>query len=152
MNNHQIDKILNRNPLTKKYYKGCVPSDRIPYTYKYGFPYCLCVNTDPSYKDGQHWVAFFIISPTKVEYYDSLGEWPPISRPIKNFIRKFSQVEYNDGIIQNPLSSTCGLHAIYFLLQRCRGRSFIAIIEGLLNKKLHADTFVRKSLRNNIFK
>ena len=85
------------------------------------YPYCMIVNLDCSGWEGSHWVAIFVESQRSVEYYDSLGDWPPISPYIIAFLEQFDNIEYNREQIQSTQSSNCGRHAIYFLIHRCSG-------------------------------
>uniref|UniRef100_A0A915CLR9 Netrin receptor UNC5 n=1 Tax=Ditylenchus dipsaci TaxID=166011 RepID=A0A915CLR9_9BILA len=118
MNSLTIEKFLSRNTVTKQTYVGCYPADKIP---KLSFfPHCMVVNTDPSQKDGTHWVAVYVVSADQVEYYDSFGVWPSISTLIDDFLHIFTRRLYSSEILQSPLSSSCGKHAVYFIYRRCQ--------------------------------
>lgn len=117
---NEIRKILDRHPATRRYFIGCFAADEIRPHYSL-YPYCCVVNMDCSGWEGSHWIAIFVRSKTAVEYYDSLGNWPPISPYIVAFLQKFSDIEYNNDQIQSERSKSCGKHAIFFLCLRCSG-------------------------------
>jgi hypothetical protein len=103
----------------------------------------MCVNTDESYSPGEHWIGIFIPSHEHVEYYDSLGVWPPVPA-IAKYLSNFANIHYNYDIpIQSPLESTCGLHVIYFLHRRCSGVSMKEIIKELSQMSKNPDVHVR---------
>jgi hypothetical protein len=155
MNTLQIDKILFRSPITRKHYLGCFPADRIPSSIAI-YPACMCVNTDPGYSQGEHWVAIFIRSSHHAEYFDSLSEWPPQSPHIASYLKRYRNIERNGGAsvlpLQNPLASTCGAHVCYFLYTRCMGKSLKAITHKLQKMGSRADHFVCSMLKKCIFK
>ena len=148
MNTFQIDKILKRNIVTKRFYVGCFASDCIPYRSSF-FPFCVVVNTDPSNLSGTHWIALFCNSTNSIEYYDSLGIWPPISYHIRTYLDKFNNVQFNSVMLQQPFSITCGNHVILFLYMRCLGFSMNKIISLL--KGINADKFVSEFISTQIF-
>lgn len=71
MNSFELDKILRRNPVTRRIYCGVHPSDRIPLIKK--FPCAMIINFDEAEKPGTHWVALYAPSKFHVKYFDSLG-------------------------------------------------------------------------------
>jgi hypothetical protein len=150
MNTHDIDKILYRNSYTKQFYIGCFSSDKIPLPSK--FPCCFCVNTDVSYGKGEHWVAIYHNTPYCVEYFDSLGVWPPSSPQISDYLGRFLEKQINRIQFQSSFSSTCGLFICYFLTRRCSQRyTFFAIIRELCVQNKHADKFILQYAKKHIF-
>ena len=119
MYTNAINNILGRSPITRPYFTGCFAADKIPSILEY--PCCMVVNTDCSGWEGSHWVAIFAQSKQTVEYYDSLGQWPPISPYITKFLDQFPNRVYNSKQLQADHSVSCGKHAIYFLYMRCLG-------------------------------
>uniref|UniRef100_A0A1I8BWY2 ULP_PROTEASE domain-containing protein n=2 Tax=Meloidogyne hapla TaxID=6305 RepID=A0A1I8BWY2_MELHA len=108
MDTLQINKILNRNNITKYYYIGCFASDSIPIVTNFN-KFCMVVNTDTSREAGSHWVAIFCEYPI-ADYYDSLGIWPPISLHLRKYLSLFQSVRFNLVQIQHPLKYTCRKH------------------------------------------
>jgi len=136
----QLNSALKHNPSTSRYFLGCFPSDRIRQSNVY--PYCMIVNTDDSKSPGQHWVAMNVISPTSLEYFDSLGVWPAAGN-IHQFLSNFENVSHITKPFQSIYSGCCGKYAVYFLLRRFRdSQSFEKIIEHLRECKSHPDRLV----------
>lgn len=151
MNTLEIDKVLSRNSVTSETYRGCFPSDQLPPQDQKKFPYCMVVNVDPSVLDGSHWVAIYCLSPRHVEYYDSLGDWPPLSDHISRYLSTFSHVRYNSIPLQSSYARSCGRHAIFFLYNRCEGKSFEQIVNFLRYGKTKPDGVVNHFVREKIF-
>lgn len=105
----------------------------------------IVFNTDPSTKDGQHWISLYMDLGKHnndypgIYYFDSFGRKPP--KEIKELIR-LSQGQgkkcncepyyfYNDYSYQKR-NSQCGMYAIHFIKKMLEGLSF----EEYLNTKL----------------
>src|SRR4051812_43914346 len=71
MDTTEINRILRTNPVTKRVYIGCFPSDMLPVCRK--FPCAMVVNFDESNEPGTHWIAIFAPTPRHVYYFDSLA-------------------------------------------------------------------------------
>lgn len=138
MDTLQIEKILRRNPCTRPFFVGCYPSDMIPTIGE--FPHCMVANTDPSHLAGTHWTAIYVPSRDVVEFYDSFGDSP--NEQISRFLAKFERVRQNSHMLQSPLSSACGRHAIYFLIRRCGGARFSDILNHFRSVKSPPDRIV----------
>jgi len=154
MNNHQIDKILTRNQITSPHYLGCFASDEIlninPMNLP--FPQSMVVNFDPSDSKGSHWVAIFVNSPNNVDYYDSLGIWPPLNNNITKFLSQFKLIRFNPYAFQNQNAKNCGKHTIFFLYNRSNRKSLDQILNFLSKLKPSAiDGFVEIFVKNKIF-
>ena len=132
MNASQINEIFRRNRFTCSYFRGVFASNELKH-FSSRFPYCFIANTGRRDTLGEHWVAFFVSSKERAEYFDSLGEWPPPVQEFSAFLQTFKHVKYNKAKIQAAYESSCGPHTIYFLLNRCRGRSFESIVAELKN-------------------
>ncbi|KAL3108118.1 hypothetical protein niasHT_015933 [Heterodera trifolii] len=104
------------------------------------FPHCMVVNLDPSTSRGSHWVCIYCASPLLLEYYDSLGMWPPPSVLIVNHLSRYKQIQYSSLPLQSPNSSACGRHVIFFLYCRCVGMTFEKIVSFLHFGKQQPDT------------
>lgn len=142
MNTLEIDKILSTSPLTKQTYIGCFAADQIPNMEMVKFPNCLVMNIDPITSKGSHWVCAYSPSPSHIEYYDSLGIWPPPSIHIANYLSRFKQIRYSIILLQSPNSSVCGRHVLFFLFNRCLGTPFEKIVRFLHFGKTTPDTLV----------
>ena len=145
MNSRQISQILERNRLTRPLFKGVFSADKLRRFTEY--PHCFVANTDVSGQPGTHWVAFYIQTPTTTEYFDSLGEWPPQSQNIFNYLsRNYENIIFNTKKIQATYEDACGPFSIYFLVKRCGGggdkgnshRSFARIVDVLYKNPFSA--------------
>lgn len=79
---------------------------------------------------GYHWIAVLIDRKT-IEYYDSEASSPPkafmeIMQPIlkKQFPGAIFQLKVNTVRAQSPATQNCGYHAMRFLLDRARGKTW----------------------------
>ena len=126
----QISTILRR--ALSSLFLGVYAADRLPTIA--AFPAALVVNTDTAAKSGRHWMAMYMPDKRTVEYYDSYALPPNIH--IAAFLSKFPNVLYNKKSIQAKYESSCGPHAIYFLIQRIiHKQSFKRFIQNLMTKK-----------------
>ena len=76
------------------------------------------MNTDPASKPGSHWVAVYIDSNKRGEYFDSYGRRPGIPALVQLLNKNCRSWEYNQQPVQGLFSSVCGHYCVYFLLQR----------------------------------
>jgi len=129
MNTLEINLIINKDPVLSKIYLGTFACDQLPESV-YNYPCSMIVNTDPSFKSGEHWVAIYFDQEHCCEYFDSFGLLPYIPS-IVNFIKNNSTSlsSYNYFHLQSVYSSVCGLYCIYFLYQRCRKISFNEVLK-----------------------
>lgn len=136
MNSAHIDTILRNDPCSQFTYAGVFPKDYLEKLIKArSLPAAYVVNTDPSTKPGEHWVAFYFPpftgtgSGMKAEYFDSYGE--PMRKPeFTAFAKKYGHPEtkVNRIALQGSYSTVCGQYAILFILLRCRGYAFDEIV------------------------
>ena len=85
------------------------------------------MNTDPSNKEGKHWIAVLIDldDDLSVEYFDSFGREPTrkFMKEIKKLIDKLRPHSYlkfktNRVQLQDKNTQNCGFFAMKFLLDR----------------------------------
>ena len=130
MNTAQIDSALKQDPVTNKKFCGVFASDKLPQTIE-TYPCGFVANTDPSYKPGTHWVAFYFVSKEKGEFFDSY-RYPPnhYKRSFKDFLDKHSyDWNFNDRKLQSNWSDVCGQYCIFYLGHRARGFSMKKIVQ-----------------------
>lgn len=146
MNTSEIEKILTTDQITKNFFIGCFPSDRLPELTFY--PHCFVANVlasdEPSTRLG-HWICVYVKSANFACYYDSLNE--PVHPNIALFLKKFSVLEQNKRSFQSGVSTICGFHVIYVLLNLCKGTSLPKICLELSKVKipdLYVYYFVKK--------
>lgn len=128
MQSDQLELILRHDRVTSPYFVGVFAANRIP-TEAFKKPYCYIINNQPDNKQGQHWLTFFIDA--KVEFFDPLGLQP------EDYGLNLKVDVTNRAQIQPFESDTCGLHAMYYLMQRCRGFSMSKIMKDLYNSNVY---------------
>lgn len=99
-------------------------------------PSGIVINTDPSSKAGEHWVAAWVdprSSESTLEYYDSLGDDPdkPMEKSLlkmveKNFGDRERMMKFKTNAVQaqRANSANCGFFALKFITDRAGGKSF----------------------------
>ena len=114
MNTLTIDKLLINQPK----FKGAFPCDMLPKVQDN--EYSMIVNTDNSFKQGEHWTAFVIVN-DNVYYMDSFGRnydnksFPNdyTSNLAKLFLGK--RVRINNKVLQGFQNNTCADYCVYFI-------------------------------------
>ena len=120
MRSSQLLKALKHHRETRDVFLGVFPSDKLPTSMKEKKPaIALIANTDPSYKPGEHWCAFYI-TPDCAYYFDSYGLPPPKSfqrlMHCRNTYKVFGRRLQGRGKV-------CGHYCMYFILAMVRGGS-----------------------------
>ncbi len=115
---------------------GVFPADKL----KHGRPGCMIINEDDSGKPGSHWVAVFILTENKCEYFDTYGRGRATPR-IEKFLAKFDVLQ-GSRQVQSTFSTACGQHCIYYLYNRCRGIPFTAILDSYSDNQQQNDEMV----------
>ena len=112
----------------------------------------IVFNTDPSTKDGQHWISLYMdlgkhnSDDYSIYYFDSFGRKPPtqikelIDKAIKQGSKNNCEPKYfyNDHSYQKA-NSQCGMYSIHFIKKMLEGLSFDAYLREPLNDKLMKD-------------
>ena len=114
------------------------------------YPSAYVANTDPSSLSGEHWVAFYHLSPSHLEFFDSYGcPTDDYNIPIPPTI---TQIDINSHQIQSNNSSDCSQYCIFYLYQRAHGMP-LPEINKVLRMTSNPDLFVRtfhSKLRSHI--
>ena len=119
LNTRQLLELIQSDEKARKDFLGVFPLDKIPNRLKY--PCSFIVNTDPSSKPGQHWLAFYFKKDRHCIFFDSYGNSPEFFK-LKNFIFKHStSFSFNSKILQSNISSLCGYYCCLFILFISRG-------------------------------
>lgn len=104
-----------------KFEYGVYANDRLPLKLKK--PAIIVANTDPSYKPGTHWIAFYLPKRGIGEYFDSYGR-TPID---KNFVRFLKlhckKFKFNNKQLQSDLSTLCGNYCCVYLYYKTKNMS-----------------------------
>lgn len=134
MDETEIDRVCRQDPYIKRYYIGTFAVDEVPRQLMPNTTFVVNLNRRQDSSMG-HWVigSSLPFSPsTQLErsffYFDSFAKPPPKS--IKEAISSLSpqNVYYNDIVVQNPISMSCGFVATYVLALLSRGYSPLEII------------------------
>ena len=137
----QINKLLENVPS----FIGTYPRDKLPPIRT--LPASLIVNTDPSDKPGEHWVAIHFEE--TAEYFDSYG-LPPYHKEICEYLERNSpdgNIIMNHVTLQTPgFSITCGHYCCLFVIFNQRGLDFEEMIAFFSRNTFVNDVIVRKIL------
>lgn len=93
--------------------KGYIECDRKSNIKNFKAGTCQIVNLD-SIGEGTHWVAYKMVNPKELWYYDSFG-MPPFGTIEDLHDKKGVKVFYNSANIQNSKSKSCGWYCLDFL-------------------------------------
>ena len=141
LSNIQISRTMRRF----SQFLGVFPSKINPIHFISSFPCCFIMNS-LSQSHGGHWLAFYLISPHHLEFFDSLGNRLNSYIEISHYFSKISHIISNKFILQTTMSTLCGDFAISFLSLRMSGFSYSYIIHIFKNysKGISRNTFVRR--------
>ena len=124
-------------------YIGTFPRDKLPKIKKY--PSALILNTDPSHKPGQHWVAIYINKNGFGEYFDPYG-LEPLWDDFKIFLDENcpNGWTYNNITIQAINSINCGQFCYTFIILRSLDYSIQQIVQLFSKSSNLNDAIVEK--------
>ncbi len=131
MTTNDIYRAINKDIFCKSSFLGVFPRDRLLTIYR--FPCSVILNTEPSYKEGEHWLAMYFTDKRQCEFFDSYGN-APTTYGLEKYIKlASSEWNYNKQRIQGDSSASCGYYCIYFLLLKSRHFSLNDVV-GLFSK------------------
>lgn len=115
--------------------KDVCPADYIPSRIR-NKPSAYIVNDEDHQLPGSHWLAFYFPEEGPCEFFDSAGQKPEYyqERFRRVLIGNGPGYVFNDRVLQNSESYTCGLFTLYFLWRRCQGYSMRDIVEGVFSE------------------
>ena len=120
--NFILKEILNANKVN---FLGVFAQDQVPLVdSSFSFPLCFVSNTHPSSKPGEHWVAFYYLSPSSAEFFDSYGMHPSL------YGFSLAPMHMNHRSLQSLSSNVCGQYCIYYLYHRSRGKTLAQIVSS----------------------
>jgi hypothetical protein len=135
MNTRDIDRFVRG--ACRGVFQGVYSIDTLPET-----PRLLVCNTDPSYKPGQHWVALYVDSRRRGEYFDSFGRKPPAI--IEHYMNEHCvDWLFNAKQLQSAVSNYCGFYCCFYCVLRCRGVDLTRIVDSFTNDTGFNDSIVR---------
>lgn len=135
MNTGQIDLVLHA---LVPGYCNTYSADMIPETKR---PCYFVVNTHPSRKRGEHWVAIILLPSRGAEFFDSFGMLP--RNTIAKYLNKQGVWVRNASSLQDPLSRTCGLFCCVYIYQRSKGFSFKQFLDQFGSNKERNETIIK---------
>ncbi|KAF2891410.1 hypothetical protein ILUMI_14763 [Ignelater luminosus] len=106
-------------------------------------------NTDPSFRPGQHWNAFFIDENGYGEYFDSFGR-PPEGNHMKFLEQNSVTWCYNSQILQSFTSDFCGIYCLVYLYFKPHSVSSLEFL-NMFNDDLASNDCVVKLLYDFVF-
>jgi hypothetical protein len=111
MNTSEIRCFIKGHDLLSTIVKGVYSPDTLPSKID-SYPSAYVCNTDPSHLPGEHWVVFWMDSPQKAEFFDSLGKPPEYyDERFKTFLMLNSEnTVYSNKPLQKKSAETCGYH------------------------------------------
>ena len=116
----------------------------------------IILNTDPHYKDGEHWISLFVnIKKNFIVYFDSNGDEPPkqVVKLIDKIKNQGKQLGIDFNVHMNTYEhqktdSECGMYCLYFTIQMLKDKDITYFLENeipdkevfeLRNKYFNAD-------------
>ena len=139
MNSNQITNILKNNFFSRRYFIGVFSADTIPHSIS-RYPCSFVCNNKRSTHPGEHWLAFYLPSPTTIECFDSFGRKQ--NGLVGEYLRKFKNVYQNSIPLQFMYEISCGPFVIFFIFKRSMGVPFHQIIDEL-SKQAFRDAYVK---------
>ena len=127
-----------------KNFVGAFPSNQNPIPLIKSFPCSFIMNSNPLSNAG-HWLAFYLVSPTHLEFFDSLAL--PLSHyyNLSGYFTQFTTIISNTRLVlQSRESSLCGEYCLAFLHLRSSKLIHFSRIISLLHKK-YSNSFSRDS-------
>ena len=115
MLNSDIEHYFQKMPCLEKHFMGVFSIDNFPKKIK--LRSFFVSNLSKSSETGSHWISFIKSEPKTIEIFDSLGTKIDNLRPYLKFSNN-PHIIYNEAAFQTTTSSTCGLFATMFLIER----------------------------------
>lgn len=151
MNTGEIEQALKSNVRTKRFFRGVYAYDEIPKVKRTNEKQFFVFNTDPSSKGGSHWVCAMINKKKggKNVFFDSYG-YAPRKAKFLSFLN--SNYTYNKKTLQHPLSTTCGQWCIFFVWEKCYGKSISQITSKFDQKWPLVNDTIMNAIVQAVFK
>lgn len=120
MNGYRIEHLLSLDVYTGPIFAGISCVDLPLPEFRKSDPWLVVLNTAPSYTKGEHWCATYFDRGT-CEFFDPYGRSPDAYHFTPLLFTRCETIVYNKEKVQGDLSTTCGLHCLFFCLKRARG-------------------------------
>ena len=119
MQTNEISHLLSRDPLMCRTY-DVVAKDSLSDIIIDTYPAAIVCNTHDSDRPGEHWVAMYVDTERRGDYFDSYGLQPQHVGFVDFMTEHCSTWSANERTLQSPLSTVCGQYCVAFLMFRCR--------------------------------
>lgn len=129
MNTKEIITLIQKDRFAKRIFVGVFAKDQLLCRNIPSRPSAYVINTDPSNKPGEHWVAVYFDGKGNAEYFDSFGFPPSFVPSINRFIVQNSfKLKFNKRLLQELTSAVCGYYVIYFIMMKSRGATMTRLL------------------------
>lgn len=146
MNTIELTSVIRKRVVTGTDFIGVLACDQLPEHKLCKYPAMLVVNTHPSDRPGEHWVAIYITKQKHGYFFDSFGNPPGCDRfpeEIINFLNhNCYEMSYSRKQVQNNRSTTCGQHCVFFLCHIQKGLSYARVIGMYRDNVVNNDAMV----------
>ena len=106
---------------------GVFARDELPDLIREIRPWCLILNTDPKDKPGTHWLALYVQTDGRIEFFDSFG-LSPVTYSLDSLDPLHLLYSF-----QSPTSFVCGHYCIVYIYLCSHNKSLNQIFHFLLN-------------------
>ena len=139
----ELDVILKKNSVTKRYFLGTLPACVYPQSNR--DVYSFITNTGEHDERGEHWNSWFVRK-DKITFFDSFGrppDDPSLPQHYRDIMKKFKVIEFNRSQIQGLRSKACGYFCIHFIYIFSLGLNFESFLDEYYNNFEINDIVVR---------
>ena len=141
----ELQEFMLKDLFIRQCYGGVIALDEIPKV-KVRNKTVYIVNTDPSYKKGQHWILIWYNE--KPEYFDPLAQFPPPQIQESLFLTGLAFYR-STRQVQPPFSVKCGEYGLFYAYYRARGYSMEEILQKFYQSLLKFNNLKMSAFYNN---
>ena len=146
MNTIELTSVMRKRVNKDVDFRGILACNQLPKYKLTKYPSMMIVNTHPSDKPGEHWLAIYITKQQQGYFFDSFGNPPDYDMfplEIGHFINNNCyNVSYSRKQVQNISSTTCGQHCVFFLCHIQKGMSYDRVIRVYSDNLVKNDSMV----------
>ena len=140
MKSQELQSALTNNTATRNVVTGVYAANTVPPVFS-KLPAACIINTDPSSRPGEHWIALYQEVPDVIEFFDSFGKDPSYHK-LDLEILSNKRIIKQDRKIQSDITTVCGQYCLFFIACRCGGKSFSQIVNVFSNSNINNDIVV----------
>lgn len=150
MDTMELTAVMTKISLNNHFH-GVIASDQLPKQPISLIPTGIIINTDPSHRGGEHWLAVYITEDRAAYFFDSFGNEAShyrFPKSIYTFLRSMcTEVQSSTKQIQAYTEVTCGHHCAYFLYHMYRGLTYEQFLSKYSNDLSSNDRIVQNFVR-----